>query len=45
LINTVKKRRGWKVNIGKYVASQMTEEQIPKEIKEILERIKKQLSS
>jgi AAA15 family ATPase/GTPase len=40
-----KKRRGWKVDIGKYVASQMTEEQIPKEIKEILERIKKQLSS
>jgi exosome complex RNA-binding protein Rrp4 len=44
LINTVKKRR-WKVDIGKYVASQMIKEQIPKEIKEILERIKKQLSS
>jgi predicted ATP-dependent endonuclease of OLD family len=40
-----KKRRGWKVDIGKYVASQMIKEQIPKEVKEILERIKKQLSS
>jgi predicted ATP-dependent endonuclease of OLD family len=40
-----KKRRGWKVDIGKYVASQMAEEQIPKEVKEILGRIKKQISS
>ena len=40
-----KKRRGWKVDIGKYVASQMAEEQIPKEVKEILGRIKKQIGS
>jgi len=40
-----KKRGGWKVDIGKYVASQMAEEQIPKEVKEILGRIKKQIGS
>jgi hypothetical protein len=38
-------RRGWKVDIGKYVASQLSEEQIPKEIKVAFERVKKKLST
>jgi len=38
-----KERRGWKVDIGKYVTSQLSEEQIPNEIKEAFERAKKVL--
>jgi hypothetical protein len=36
-------RRGWKIDIGKYIASQLPEEQIPNEIKEAFERAKKAL--
>jgi hypothetical protein len=38
-------RRGWKVDIGKYVASQLSEEQIPKEIRVAFERVKEKLST
>jgi predicted ATP-dependent endonuclease of OLD family len=37
-------RRGWKIDIGKYVASQLSEEQIPREIKVAFEKVKGKLS-
>ncbi|MHA1263437.1 MAG: ATP-dependent nuclease [Candidatus Freyarchaeota archaeon] len=38
-------RRRWKVDIGEYIASQMSEEQIPEEIKNAFERVKEQISA
>jgi predicted ATPase len=38
-------RRGWKVDIGKYVASQISKEQIPNEIKVAFEKVKEKLGT
>jgi hypothetical protein len=39
-----KMRRRWKIDIGEYVASQLSKEQIPKEIKMAFERVKEKVS-
>jgi hypothetical protein len=38
-----KLRKGWKIYIGKYIASELPEQEIPGEIKETFERAKKAL--
>jgi energy-coupling factor transporter ATP-binding protein EcfA2 len=40
-----KERSGWKVDIGKYIASQMSKEQIPSEIKRAFEKAIERLSA
>jgi len=44
LNNHNKKRSRWKIDIGAYIASRLREDQIPIEIKQALESIKKHLS-
>jgi ABC-type multidrug transport system ATPase subunit len=39
-----KLRRRWKIDIGEYVASQLSEEQIPKEIEMAFEKVKERVS-